>query len=109
MSTARATVPEGGDTGEARRVIEVQDLEFTYRKARKPAVQGLSFGVDRGEIFGFLGPSGAGKSTTQKLLMGVLSGHDGTIAVVGREPFSWGRTITSASGSRSSCPTTIRS
>ena len=50
----------------------------------------MDFEVGRGEIFGFLGPSGAGKSTTQKLLIGLLRGHEGDIAVWGREPVAWG-------------------
>jgi fluoroquinolone transport system ATP-binding protein len=50
----------------------------------------MDFEVGRGEIFGFLGPSGAGKSTTQKLLIGLLRGHGGDIAVWGREPLDWG-------------------
>ncbi len=46
------------------------------------AVNRVSFGVDRGEIFGFLGPNGAGKSTTIRMLCGILapSGGAGTVA-----------------------------
>jgi fluoroquinolone transport system ATP-binding protein len=71
-------------------VIRVRGLRFTYPKAPVPAVRGMNFEVGRGEIFGFLGPSGAGKSTTQKLLIGLLRGHEGDIAVWGREPVAWG-------------------
>lgn len=71
-------------------VIEVKDLTFTYPKADEPAVRGMSFSVGRGEVFGFLGPSGAGKSTTQKILIGLLNGHSGEIAVWGKDPASWG-------------------
>jgi fluoroquinolone transport system ATP-binding protein len=71
-------------------VIRVRGLRFTYPKAPDPAVRGMDFEVGRGEIFGFLGPSGAGKSTTQKLLIGLLRGHEGDIAVWGREPVAWG-------------------
>jgi len=42
-------------------MIDVKNLTFTYAKANIPALAGLSFAVERGEIFGFLGPSGAGK------------------------------------------------
>jgi len=52
-------------------VIDVRDLPFTYAHSNQPAVRGLRFAVERGEIFGFLGPSGAGKSTTQKVLIGL--------------------------------------
>ncbi len=46
------------------------------------AVNGISFDVSRGEIFGFLGPNGAGKSTTIRMLCGLLapSGGSGTVA-----------------------------
>jgi fluoroquinolone transport system ATP-binding protein len=50
----------------------------------------MSFTVSEGEIFGFLGPSGAGKSTTQKLLIGLLSGNGGEVSVWGRPPSEWG-------------------
>ncbi len=45
------------------------------------AVEGISFSVSRGEIYGFLGPNGAGKSTTIKMLCGLLqpTGGDGTV------------------------------
>jgi fluoroquinolone transport system ATP-binding protein len=71
-------------------VIEVDDLTFRYPKTTAPAVKGISFTVDRGEVFGFLGPSGAGKSTTQKILTGLLTGHGGRVAVWDRDPADWG-------------------
>jgi fluoroquinolone transport system ATP-binding protein len=71
-------------------VIEVHDLTFRYPKTAAPAVKGMSFTVDRGEVFGFLGPSGAGKSTTQKILTGLLTGHGGRVAVWDRDPADWG-------------------
>ncbi|QYN36174.1 ABC transporter ATP-binding protein [Pseudonocardia sp. DSM 110487] len=71
-------------------VIEVDDLTFRYPKTAEPAVTGMSFAVDRGEVFGFLGPSGAGKSTTQKILTGLLTGHGGRVAVWDRDPADWG-------------------
>lgn len=71
-------------------VIRVQDLTFSYPGAAEPAVRGMDFAVEQGEIFGFLGPSGAGKSTTQKLLIGLLGGHGGRATVWGRDPLDWG-------------------
>jgi fluoroquinolone transport system ATP-binding protein len=71
-------------------VIEVKNLNFTYPKASERAVQDMNFEVRRGEIFGFLGPSGAGKSTTQKILIGLLSGAEGTVNVWGKTPRDWG-------------------
>ena len=70
-------------------MIEAQDLTFTYPGAPAPTLTGLSFGVEKGEIFGFLGPSGAGKSTTQKILIGLLKDFDGAVSVFGRDIQSW--------------------
>jgi fluoroquinolone transport system ATP-binding protein len=72
-------------------VIAVEDLRFTYRRARGPAVDGMSFTVEDGEVFGFLGPSGAGKSTTQRILIGLLRGWSGRAEVLGRDLPAWGR------------------
>jgi fluoroquinolone transport system ATP-binding protein len=71
-------------------VISVQGLSFTYARAAGPAVDGLGFAVDRGEIFGFLGPNGAGKSTTQKILIRLLRGYGGSVSVFGRNLADWG-------------------
>jgi fluoroquinolone transport system ATP-binding protein len=70
-------------------VIDIRDLHFTYAHSNQPAVGGLTFTVERGEIFGFLGPSGAGKSTTQKVLIGLLEGYSGSVRVGGREVAAW--------------------
>ncbi|MCP2249801.1 ABC transporter ATP-binding protein [Lentzea aerocolonigenes] len=48
--------------------VEVRDLRKVYRTGQKPAVDGLSFTVRRGEVFGLLGPNGAGKTTTVGVL-----------------------------------------
>jgi ABC-type uncharacterized transport system ATPase subunit len=45
-------------------VVEVADLRLTYRGSTTPAVDGVSFGVAAGEVFGFLGPNAAGRSTS---------------------------------------------
>lgn len=65
-------------------MIEVQNLTFSYGKDRQ-ALQGLSFTVEDGEIFGFLGPNGSGKSTTQKILTGILKGHGGKVSLFGQD------------------------
>jgi fluoroquinolone transport system ATP-binding protein len=70
-------------------LIDVRELHFTYARSHKVAVRGLTFAVERGEIFGFLGPSGAGKSTTQKILIGLLEGYTGSVRVRDREVAAW--------------------
>lgn len=72
-------------------VIAAAGFQFRYPGAARPAVAGLTFGVEGGEIFGCLGPSGAGKSTTQNVLIRLLDGYEGTITVLGRDLRAWGR------------------
>lgn len=76
-------------------VIEVRDL--TRRFGTFVAVDGVSFDVAEGEIFGFLGANGAGKSTTIRMLCGLLRPTRGTARVAGvdvtRDPESVKRRI----------------
>ena len=62
-------------------VVEVQNLAKHFGAFH--AVDGISFAVRRGEIFGFLGPNGAGKSTTIRMLCGLLTPTSGTGRVAG--------------------------
>jgi len=61
--------------------IEVENLTRDYNGHR--AVDGISFTVEQGEIFGFLGPNGAGKTTTIRILTGQLRPTSGTARVMG--------------------------
>jgi len=70
-------------------MIRVDDLTFTYPRSDTPAVRGLEFHIEPGEVFGFLGPSGAGKTTTQNVLIGLLHDYQGRIDVMGRELRTW--------------------
>jgi fluoroquinolone transport system ATP-binding protein len=72
-------------------VIQTERFGFSYAGATAPAVSDLTFAVQRHEIFGFLGPSGAGKSTTQNVLVGLLSGYQGSVNVLGRDLRAWDR------------------
>lgn len=74
-------------------MITVKNLQYTYPKGTKPAVRGLNFEISEGEIFGFLGPSGAGKTTTQKILIGLLHGYQGSISFMGKELSAWGQDL----------------
>ncbi|ASJ15582.1 ABC transporter ATP-binding protein [Thermococcus chitonophagus] len=49
------------------------------------AVRGISFKVEKGEIFGLIGPNGAGKTTTIKLIVGLLRPDGGEVKLLGRE------------------------
>jgi ABC-2 type transport system ATP-binding protein len=65
-------------------VITVDHLRKTY--GHVVAVDGLSFDVQAGEIFGILGPNGAGKTTTVECIQGLRRPDDGTIRVLGLNP-----------------------
>jgi ABC-2 type transport system ATP-binding protein len=66
------------------KAIEVLDLRKSYRG--KPAVQGISFDVDEGEVFALLGPNGAGKTTTVEILEGFRARDSGSVEVFGFDP-----------------------
>jgi ABC-2 type transport system ATP-binding protein len=63
------------------KAIKVQNLTRNYNGLR--AVDGISFSVEPGEIFGFLGPNGAGKTTTIRMLTGQLLPTSGSAMVAG--------------------------
>jgi ABC-2 type transport system ATP-binding protein len=67
--------------GPAEPVIRVRDLHKTYGQTR--AVDGVSFEVDKGEVFGLLGPNGAGKTTTVEILEGLRTADAGEVSVLG--------------------------
>ena len=66
-------------TGE--QIIRVTDLKKHYGDVK--AVDGVSFEVARGEVFGMLGPNGAGKTTTIEVLEGLRPPDSGTVEVLG--------------------------
>ena len=87
-------------------VIDVRDLEMTFRAPVReeglkaaiaslfdreyreiPAVNGISFALDAGEVVGFIGPNGAGKTTTLKILSGILHPTGGEATVLGFHPW----------------------
>jgi ABC-2 type transport system ATP-binding protein len=61
--------------------VEVSHLVKTFGNTR--AVDDISFGVDRGEIFGLLGPNGAGKTTTIRILLDIFKPDHGTVSILG--------------------------
>ncbi len=69
--------------------IVAHDLAKSYGQIR--AVDGLTFAVERGEVFALLGPNGAGKTTTVEMLEGYRKPDGGTVQVLGYDPISQGR------------------
>jgi ABC-2 type transport system ATP-binding protein len=65
-------------------MLLVRDLVKSYDGFR--AVDGLSFEVHQGEIFGLLGPNGSGKTTTIRTIMDIFKPDSGTIEVLGKAP-----------------------
>jgi ABC-2 type transport system ATP-binding protein len=75
--------------GTEQQVIVVDGLVKDFRPGfgivRKRVLHGISFGVRRGEVFGFVGPNGAGKTTTLKLLMGLIHPQGGSATILGHD------------------------
>ena len=64
-------------------IMEIMNLTKNYGKHR--GIEGVSFQVEKGEIFGFLGPNGAGKSTTIRSILGLIHCKEGSIRVCGQD------------------------
>ncbi|HSD89711.1 MAG TPA: ABC transporter ATP-binding protein [Kofleriaceae bacterium] len=69
--------------------IDVRDLRKTFRtpfrRRKVEALRGVTFTVERGQIFGFVGPNGAGKTTTIRTLMGLIRPTGGSAKILGHE------------------------
>jgi len=63
-------------------MIEVENLVKHYANVK--AVDGVSFSVGEGEIFGLLGPNGAGKTTTIRTIMDIIKPDSGTVRLMGQ-------------------------
>lgn len=68
-------------------VLEVRNLEksFKNKKQEVKAVDGVSFKVKKGEVFGLLGPNGAGKTTTTNIITGLLKQDSGEVLFFGEK------------------------
>lgn len=62
-------------------LLEVSEVSKLYKNGR--GVRNVSFGVSKGDIFGFIGPNGAGKTTLLKIIMGLLRPDSGNIRIFG--------------------------
>src|SRR5439155_10657146 len=83
---ARAVLRALRDARRRRRMtaISVRDLRKSYGALE--AVRGISFEVERGEVFGLLGPNGAGKTTTVEILEGYRRRDGGSVEVLDVDP-----------------------
>ena len=72
-------------------ILEVKDLHKSF--GSKTVLDGLTFSVSEGSVFGFIGRNGAGKTTTMKMILGLLQPDSGEITVCG-ERVRYGNTPT---------------
>jgi ATP-binding cassette, subfamily B, multidrug efflux pump len=83
--------PEKPAEPESFNLIEVDGVGFAYGGRRSPALDGVSFSINRGERILVIGPTGSGKTTLIKLLAGLLEPGEGEIRVDGRALAGIGR------------------
>ncbi len=79
----QALVPMNTPSLQTKEVIEVENLVKKY--GALTAVDGITFNVRRGEVFGILGPNGAGKTTTLEMIEGLRRPTSGSITVDGKD------------------------
>lgn len=81
MTSATVALGRTRPGSDTERVIDVRGLHKAYGPTK--AVDGISFEIDRGEVFGLLGPNGAGKTTTVEILEGLRTPDAGAAMVLG--------------------------
>jgi ABC-2 type transport system ATP-binding protein len=77
------TVVVSVDSFQGNLAVRVEGLVVSY--GSKVAVDGLSFQVGKGEVYGLLGPNGAGKTSTIRVLTGIMEPQAGRAEVLGRQ------------------------
>ena len=88
-------------------VIKVENLVKVYGQIR--AVDGISFEVKQGEVFGMLGPNGAGKTTTVEIIEGLRSLDSGTVTVLGMDASKASKAIKQRIGAQLQTPSLMPS
>jgi zinc transport system ATP-binding protein len=63
--------------------VSVEKVSYDYGQG--PALDGISFTVDEGDLLGIIGPNGAGKTTLFNCVLGLIEDYQGTITVFGRD------------------------
>ena len=77
------TATEQVQRSQSNTVLDISNLTKSFDGGKTNAVDGVSFTVPEGEIFGFLGPNGAGKSTTINMLTTILKPTSGNAVICG--------------------------
>lgn len=70
-------------------MIKVRNLQKSYQDA--PVLQGIDFGVDKGEFFGIIGPNGSGKSTLLKIISGIIKADAGELLLEDKKLHAYSR------------------
>jgi ABC-type Mn2+/Zn2+ transport system ATPase subunit len=69
----------------AQPAVVFQNVTKIYNKSFR-ALDGLSFSIKRGELYGLIGPNGAGKTTSIRVLTGLVTADSGQVEVLGHRP-----------------------
>lgn len=77
-------------------IVDVKNLQRTFGDHK--ALEGLTFHVKQGEVFGLLGPNGVGKTTTVRLLNGILPPSAGSVRVFDLDPATQGESVRRKTG-----------
>lgn len=67
-------------------MLQINDLEFRYRRQKQPLFSDLNLTLESGNIYGLLGRNGAGKTSLLKILTGLLFPNEGTVSVLNQAP-----------------------
>lgn len=65
------------------KIVDIQNLTFSFSRAKSPIISDFSFSMNTGEIVGVLGQSGSGKSTLLRLISGLEMPNSGSITIAG--------------------------
>ena len=95
MEAGSIPTPKSPGTEQSDLLVEVEGV--VRRFGEVTAVDGVSFDLRRGEVFGLLGPNGAGKTTTVRMLCGLIPPSEGSLRIdghdIGRDPLEARRRI----------------